>query len=246
MRVIITGRKYNVSTRMKSVIEQKLEKIKFFYDHILSFHVTLEKEKLGFRAEVHFSADGKKFFLQESAGSVNEAVDTLIDKLERQIRKHRDKMQKRKRPDREAANAAGESIPENLKFRSVDENPRDLLEAIRELALSEEEYVYLHVKDEDGVVVAVHKEESDLFTVIGKDAESQRWMQKRIFLAGDDIDQTEVQDYIPMECSLHDAVYQMDRDGSTLMVFWNRDDSAMQALSHSAEGRYELINLAVR
>jgi len=229
---------------MKSFIEQKLKKIKFFYDHILSFHVTLEKEKLGFKAEVHFSADGKKFFLQEVAGSINEAIDTLIDKLERQIRKHRDKLQKRKRADRSAANATAEAIPEDLRFRTVPEQPRDLLEAIKELSLSEEEYAYLNVKDEEGVVVAVHKEEAELYTVIGKDTESQRWVQKSFFLSGDEIERTEVQDYIPMEYSLQEVLHQMDRDGSALIVFWNRDDNAMQALSHSADGQYELITLS--
>ena len=37
-------------------------------------------------------------------------------------------------------------------------------------------------EEERPVVVAVHKEQSDLYIVIGRDAESKKWIQKRIFL----------------------------------------------------------------
>lgn len=241
MRVIITGRRYNVSTRMKSVIEQKLEKIKYFYDHILSFHVIIEKEKMGFRAEVAFSADGKQFFLQESAASINEAIDLVVDKLERQIRKHKDRLQKRKRPQRDAAGMT--ALPENIRFITIASEPRDLLEVIRELALSERDHACFLVKDDPVVAVALHKEESDFYTVIGRDGDSKRWVEKRIFLSGEEIERTDVLDYLPLECGLHDAIFQMEREGKTLLVFWNRDDNRMQVLALCGDDQFEIATL---
>ncbi|MCK4906594.1 MAG: ribosome-associated translation inhibitor RaiA [Spirochaetes bacterium] len=98
MKLLFTGRHFEISTHLKDVIKQKLSKIKYFQNRIIDFHITIEKIKLEYKIEINFNADGRKFFIEEKASTtVFEALDKLIDKLERLVRKHKEKIKDHKR-----------------------------------------------------------------------------------------------------------------------------------------------------
>lgn len=244
MKVIITGRKMNVSPGLKSVIEEKLQKIKYFYDHVISFHIVLEKEKLDYKAEINFRADGRKFFLQEVSGSVHEAIDNLIDKLERQIRKHKDRMKEHKHSRKAVQGDASMSITDGFQVGKVDSTVRSELEVVLQLAISEKEYEFF--LEEEGVpftTLAV-KDEENLYTVLTKDREAGRWYLKHLYLEGETIEQSSIEDFHPMVCPVSDAIAEYAKGESPVYVFRNRDDGKLQGI-YRPEGKavYEIMTL---
>ena len=136
MNVIITGRHFNVSNSLKNAIEEKLEKIRFFYDHVLQFHMALEKEKLNYKADITFIADGKKFYLQMKAPTISEALDKLVDKLERQVRKHKERIQGHSR-DRMADKEVSAG---SVQYVEIASKPKAEIEVLLQLANSENEH----------------------------------------------------------------------------------------------------------
>lgn len=230
MKVIITGRKMNVSPGLKSVIEEKLQKIKYFYDHVISFHIILEKEKLDYKAEINFRADGRRFFLQEVAGSMHEAIDNLIDKLERQVRKHKDRMKEHKHRRKEVQGDASLSTTDSFQVGKVDSTFRSELEVALQLAISENDFEFFIEEEGDKFTTLAVKDEENLFTVLTKDKESGRWYLKHLYLDGEHIAQSSIEDFHAQVCSVPQAMSEFAKGESPVFVFQNRDDGKLQGL----------------
>lgn len=95
MRIIISGKGMDVSDYLKQLVEKKAKKLdRYFYDDTDVF-VTLSIEKSRHIAEVTVPFDGVILRTQESTGDMYASIDAALKKLERQIRKHRTKLEKR-------------------------------------------------------------------------------------------------------------------------------------------------------
>jgi putative sigma-54 modulation protein len=240
MKVIITGRRFNVSTNLKAIVDQKLMKIRHFYDHVLMIHVILEKEKMGFKAEVQFNADGRPYCLRDSGASPQEAIDLLVDKLERQIRKHRERVQDR-RQAHSIRNEGRSDGGANVRVVDFDPAPRALIDVLRELAVSAEEAAFFAWDENPAVQLAAQKDDEDLYVVIGKDPELGAWVSKRVFLVDNEIDQTVIEDYPMPVLSMNKALVELDRQSNAVLVFQNSDSGRIEALRHDADGGYVMV-----
>lgn len=243
MRVIITGRHYNVSTGLKNTIEKKLQKIKFFYDHVLQFQVIVEKEKNGFKVEIAFNADGKRFYLQERSAALTEAVDNLIDKLERQVRKHKERIQNHKGMKRELLEGTRASVLDQVEQFEPDRTPRDELEMVQQLALSERDYDAFFRSPTSNSCVLILREEENYFTLLERSEEGNKWVQKRIYFEGDSVANTDMEDYAFVTCTLEDAMHKMQQEKAPFFLFRNKADNMYQALAGNESGTINLITL---
>ncbi len=116
MKINIIGRRMDVDESLKSLIDRKLAKLdKFFKDDAVA-HVTLSREKNAERLELTVSSGGTLFRAEERDETFNNALDTVIDVIERQIRKNKTRLEKRLR---EGA------------FRTVEEQPEEFEEVFR-------------------------------------------------------------------------------------------------------------------
>jgi putative sigma-54 modulation protein len=76
-------------------VEEKLQKLERHYDHITNAHVILTVEKLQQKAEATVHISGAEVFADADCDDMYAAIDALTDKLDRQILKHKEKVQDR-------------------------------------------------------------------------------------------------------------------------------------------------------
>ncbi len=92
MQINITGHHLNLTTPLKDYVEKKFERLTRHFDHVINIHVVLTVEKLIHRAEASLQVSGNKLFADASDEGMYAAVDSLVDKLDRQIVKHKEKL----------------------------------------------------------------------------------------------------------------------------------------------------------
>lgn len=99
MQLTVTGRHIETTDSMRHYAEEKFGKLTRFYDRIESIDVILDQESNQHRVEVLVHADHKNTFVaQVDASDFYEAVDLVVDKLERQITRHKDRQRDRRHP----------------------------------------------------------------------------------------------------------------------------------------------------
>jgi len=95
MQLNISGHHVDVTDALKSYVEDKLQKLERHYDHITNAHVVLTIEKLQQKAEATIHISGAELFADANCDDMYAAIDKLTDKLDRQILKHKEKLQNR-------------------------------------------------------------------------------------------------------------------------------------------------------
>jgi putative sigma-54 modulation protein len=91
MQVIITGHHLEVTEALKAHVDAKFEKLARHFDNVTDVHVILSVEKLVQKAEATLQLNGAKLFAEDHQEDMYSAIDALVDKLERQITKHKEK-----------------------------------------------------------------------------------------------------------------------------------------------------------
>ena len=92
MQINITGHRMDVTPAIRAFTEEKFELLERDYDHITSSHVVYDVEKLRQIAEATvFVAKGELHASSESE-DLYAAIDALVDKLNRQLIKHKEKL----------------------------------------------------------------------------------------------------------------------------------------------------------
>lgn len=94
MNLEIKAVHFHIGDDTKEYIEKKLQRIDFAKEHLIDVLFTLTKEKRDFTCEVniHFKWNLSKH-IKVSAFDLIEGVDLLMDKLERTVRKEKEKVQ---------------------------------------------------------------------------------------------------------------------------------------------------------
>ena len=92
MQVSITGRHLDVTESLKAHVEEKISKLKRHFDHVTDVHVILEVEKMQKKAEATVQISGATLFAEDHQEDMYVAIDNMVDKLDRQIIKHKEKI----------------------------------------------------------------------------------------------------------------------------------------------------------
>jgi putative sigma-54 modulation protein len=94
MQTNITGHHIEVTPALRAYTIEKLQRITRHFDHVISIDVILKVEKNVKHAEGKINAAGtpNALFAQETNGDMYAAIDGLADKLDKQVRRHKDKI----------------------------------------------------------------------------------------------------------------------------------------------------------
>lgn len=106
MNLQISGHHIEVTPALREYVESKLEPVVSHFDRVTAVNVILSVEKLKQKAEVTVHVPGKDIFVENSADDLYAAIDTLFDKLDRQVQKHKQKIQDHHRGDKAAHHIA--------------------------------------------------------------------------------------------------------------------------------------------
>lgn len=91
MQMSLTGHHVDITDALKSYVENKFERLSRHFDQVINVHVILSVAKLRQKAEATIHVNGASVFADAVEEDMYAAIDELIDKLDRQIKKHKEK-----------------------------------------------------------------------------------------------------------------------------------------------------------
>lgn len=98
MNLTISGHHLELTPAIRDYVQSKLERIKRHFDHVIDAAVILTVDKLAEKekrqkAEINLHLRGARLHVESIAQDIYSAIDGLIDKLDRQVIKHKSKIQ---------------------------------------------------------------------------------------------------------------------------------------------------------
>ncbi len=93
MNLTVSGHHVAVTPAMRTYVQSKMDRVTRHFDHVIDVNVILSVEKLTQKAEVTVHVRGKDIFVECGDPDLYAAIDLMIDKLDRQIIKYKDKVQ---------------------------------------------------------------------------------------------------------------------------------------------------------
>ena len=160
MQLDMSARHMEMTEPLKSHVKTRLEKLRGHFDRVIDVNVVLSVEKHRQVAEVTLHANGIRIHGKESSPDMYSSVDAVVDKLEKQIRKYKDRVNRhtpRKgieepalEPE-ELVQSERSAAPEITEVPTVQHKvirreklpmkPMDLEEASMQLELAEEPFI---------------------------------------------------------------------------------------------------------
>lgn len=95
MQISVTGHHVDVTEAMRNFVSGKFERLERHFDHVTKVHVILSVEKLRQKAEATVYLSGGNVFADSVHEDMYAAIDGLIDKIDRQVKKHKEKKNNR-------------------------------------------------------------------------------------------------------------------------------------------------------
>ena len=98
MNLTISGHHLDITTSLREYVLTKLERVTRHFDQVVDVSVLLTVEKMKEKerrqkAEVTLHVKGRDIFVEQSHEDLYAAIDQLMDKLDRQVVRHKDKVQ---------------------------------------------------------------------------------------------------------------------------------------------------------
>ncbi len=91
MNITITGRRFEVSDSLRDYVEKKVKKLEKYFNQLIDSHVVMYIDKLDHVAEITVNGDGVQFHGMEKAGDMYSSIDLLMDKMEKQVNRYKEK-----------------------------------------------------------------------------------------------------------------------------------------------------------
>ncbi len=93
MNLSINGHHIEVTPALREYVLNKLDRVLRHFDQVIDVGITLSVEKLRQRAEINLHLRGKDIHVEAVDQDMYAAIDALIDKLDRQVIKHKTRVQ---------------------------------------------------------------------------------------------------------------------------------------------------------
>ena len=91
MNLHLSGRHLEITPSIRDYVSSKLQRVTHHFDHVIDINIILSVEKLRHRIEASVHMRGKDIFCESADTDMYAAIDSLIDKLDRAIIKHKEK-----------------------------------------------------------------------------------------------------------------------------------------------------------
>ncbi|PSJ40139.1 ribosome hibernation promoting factor [Zobellella taiwanensis] len=95
MQINLTGHHVEITDSLRDYVNSKFSKLERHFDHITNAHVILNVEKMQQIAEAKLNVSGGEVFANSQHEDMYAAIDSLVDKLDRQIIKHKEKLKQK-------------------------------------------------------------------------------------------------------------------------------------------------------
>ncbi|MFZ2447026.1 MAG: ribosome-associated translation inhibitor RaiA [Syntrophobacteraceae bacterium] len=152
MQIIVSFRHIEPSDPLKLYAEDKISRVKKFLEEPIEAHVVLKVEKFRHIAEVSIDAPGLHLNGAEETDDMYSSIDLLVDSLEGQVKKGKDKVRRRRttggvKESGRPAEQPGREVPGDdeeqriIRAEQIHAKPMDLDEAVMQLKASSGEFL---------------------------------------------------------------------------------------------------------
>jgi len=92
MQLSVTGHHVDITESLRNYVGTKLAKLERHFDNLTDIHCVLTVEKLAHKAEATIHLTGGTIHAEQTEQNMYAAIDILVDKLDRQVKKHKEKL----------------------------------------------------------------------------------------------------------------------------------------------------------
>ncbi len=103
MNLTVTGHHVDVTESMRNYVDEKLKRLKRHSENLFDIQVILSVEKQRQKAEATIQVRGAKIYADTTESDMYAAIDLMMDKLDRQLVKHKEKAKDHHKGDKAPA-----------------------------------------------------------------------------------------------------------------------------------------------
>jgi putative sigma-54 modulation protein len=149
MQTSVTFKNLDPSDPLKSYVQDKLDRFDRLLDNPAEANVVLSVEKFRHIAEINISGDRLTIYGKEETNDMYSAIDMVLDKLEKQIKKSKQKVRERRitlKGKNKNLAGADSNLPEEepaieVKVKNIEYKPMDVEEAILQMDLLNDSFL---------------------------------------------------------------------------------------------------------
>jgi putative sigma-54 modulation protein len=149
MQTSVSFKNLEPSEHLKAYVSEKLNRFDKLLDNPAEAVVVLVVEKHRHMAEVTIIGDRLSINGKEETGDMYSAIDMVLDKLEKQLKRSKQKIRERRASAKgqtrtireEPARLADEDFVREVKIESPEVKPMDIEEAVLQMDLSEQSFL---------------------------------------------------------------------------------------------------------
>ncbi len=170
MQTSVTFKNLDSSEHLKNYVSDKLDRFDRLLDNPAGANVVLRVEKFRHIAEINISGDRMTINGKEETEDMYSAIDMVLDKLEKQIKKGKEKTRERRSKAKakaqtnsgEAAAELEDDQPPQVKIKNIDYKPMDVDEAVLQMGLTSESFLVFTNARTDQINVLYRRNDGDL------------------------------------------------------------------------------------
>lgn len=169
MHTSVTFKNLDSSETLKSYVGDKLDRFDKYLYNPAEANVVLSVEKFRHMAEISIIGDRLNIYGKESTDDMYSAIDMVLDKLEKQIKKNKQKNRKHRSgsksrtkvlPTEDTLHTEDEAA-RNIIVRNIDYKPMDVEEAVMQMDLVNDNFLVFTNARTDQVNVLYRRKDDD-------------------------------------------------------------------------------------
>ena len=145
MDIAVTFRHMEPADSLRTYAEEKISKIQKYLDSPSEAHIVLTVEKFRHLADVTLSLDGTTIKGVEETEDMYSAIDQVMDKIEKQVKRYRSKLRDRRTENRKGEETEDAAVlsPEEpiIETEKLVAKPMDPEEAAMQLDMSQQDFL---------------------------------------------------------------------------------------------------------
>ena len=166
MQLDITFKNIDSSDALKDYASKRFSKLAKYIDRPTEVHVVLSVEKRRHKADITVNADGVTINAVEITEDMYSAIDMVMDKLERQIKKHKEKLQDKKGQAKAVfegvAAERAEDKPRIIHEKDYFVKPMSVEEAILQMDMATNDFIIFQNTDSNQINLIYKRQDGDI------------------------------------------------------------------------------------
>ncbi|BCB96958.1 ribosomal subunit interface protein [Dissulfurispira thermophila] len=169
MNIIVNGRHLEITPALRSYAEEKIGRFEKYISNISEAIVTLGVEKYRHKAEVLLKVNGVMIQAESVTGEVYSAIDEVVEKLEKQVLKHKEKIHAYRKGEKKTHTqtiaVASSEKGRIIKNKRFDMKPMSPEEAVDQMELLDKDF-FVFSNDVSGAINVVYRRKDGNYGLI--------------------------------------------------------------------------------